>query len=122
MIKKRRVRLSKQEIKKKVFRKQLSRFTIEDLTGSPQDVSRHLMETAEQHSKYDTVRYESFTEYYEGNSRNEYLLLVGYKEETDTQYEARIDKLKEAKRKENEKAEKAERKVLKSLLKKYGNN
>ena len=117
-----RVRLSKQEKQRVTSRIVLDRFSLGDMHGTPEDVSRFIIENADGYDEYDDLRYESYVEYYQGGGYNEYLRLVGYKKETDEEYEERIEKLKETKRKEIERIEKIERATMKQLLKKYGNN
>ena len=117
-----RVKLSRQESERRTERIVLDRFKLEDMCGTPKDVSRFILENADTHDKYDELLYEAHTEYYETGDCNEYLQLVGYKKETDEEYEERIEKLKETKRKEIERIEKIERATMKQLLKKYGNN
>jgi hypothetical protein len=119
---KKRVRLSKQEKERLTIRDVLDQIAIEDLTGTPSDVSRYLLEGADVHDDYDELFYEWHIECYEGGDSHEFLRLVGYKQETDEEYEKRIENIKKIRRKEIEKQEKAEKIVLKKLLKKYGNN
>lgn len=114
-----RVKLSKQESERRTERIVLDKFKLEDMCGTPADVSRFILENADGLNEYDELFYE--TEYYDCNERNDFLLLVGYKKETDEEYNKRIEDIKSAKYKENEALEKAEKTLIVQLLKKYGN-
>lgn len=87
------------------------------LIGSIHDVIRNLNDIFD---KYAEMYDEIYIEYEPGYDATGWFEVVGYKEESDKEYNNRIDKIKEEKRKKIEKQEKAEKKLYRELKKKYG--
>lgn len=112
-----RVILTKEEKQKKVKATSLTGNAESLLIGRISDVIRNLYDICNDHGrKYD----ELCIEYNPGYGESGWLEIVGYKEESDEEYNNRIDKIKEEKRKKIEKQEKAEKKLYRELKKKYG--
>jgi hypothetical protein len=111
------VRLTKKEKARKTTRRVLTSSLEEDISDqSLADAIRTLTELASTHLDNDELRIE--VEYYYDAPGT--LCLVGYNQESDEVYNARLKKLKHAKQLAKEKKEKEEKKLMRQLLKKYG--
>lgn len=112
---KQRVRLTKQEKERQTMHRVIYDLGVDSLTGDVVGIIEKLTDWLGLSKDGETLKIE--TEYcYEA----EWLQLVAYRDETDEEYKVRIEKLKKEKRTAIKKQEAADRKLMKELLKKYG--
>jgi hypothetical protein len=112
MVDKRKIRLTKTESQRLTVRDVLIRNLDNIIEGDLSDIIRNLSEL--EYPEYDSLCIERNPGY-----EQSWLEIVGYKLESDEQYNKRIEKLKAKKHKDMLKEERAERKLLKMLMKKY---